>query len=71
VHISAELAGAQLQGEVVETHFFGGSSTTSVRVAEMETLIVASHPGAPKFAVGERVGISWNADDAILLEDQP
>jgi spermidine/putrescine transport system ATP-binding protein/putrescine transport system ATP-binding protein len=71
VHISAEMAGAQLHGEVVETHFFGGSSTTSVRVAEMETLIVASHPGAPKFAVGERVGISWNADDAILLEDQP
>ena len=68
VRISASQDGALLAGEVVETHFYGGSSTTSVRVQGLDAPIVASHPGAPQHAVGDRVGISWDTDSAVLLE---
>jgi spermidine/putrescine transport system ATP-binding protein/putrescine transport system ATP-binding protein len=68
VRISASQDSALLAGEVVETHFYGGSSTTSVRVQGLDAPIVASHPGAPQHAVGDRVGISWDTDSAVLLE---
>ncbi len=73
VRISADAAGGTdpLHGEIVETHFYGGSSTTSVRVAGMDLPIVASHPGAPQHAVGDQVGISWDVDAAVLLRAQP
>ena len=67
VQISATLVGALLTGEIVETHFYGGSSTTSVRVAGLELPIVASHPGAPQHNVGDQVGISWDPTSAVLI----
>lgn len=61
--------GAVLEGNVVETHFFGGSSTTVVRVSGLEAPVVVSSPGAPIHSVGDPVGISWTADDAVLIAD--
>lgn len=57
-----------LDGTVAETHFFGGSTVTSVRVEGLEPLIVARTPGAPRQTVGEQVGVCWAAGDAILLD---
>jgi len=61
--------GAVLEGHVVETHFFGGSSTTVVRVNGLEAPVVVSSPGAPIHSVGDAVGISWTADAAVLIAD--
>ena len=58
-------------GSIIETHFYGGSSSTTVRVAGVDHPIVASHPGAPQYIVGDQVGLSWNPQSAILLQVQP
>jgi spermidine/putrescine transport system ATP-binding protein/putrescine transport system ATP-binding protein len=58
-----------LVGTIIETHFYGGSSSTSVRVPGVEHVIVASHPGAPQHHVGEQVGLSWDPQTAVLLQD--
>ena len=58
-------------GSIIETHFYGGSSSTTVRVPGVENPIVASHPGAPLYTVGDQVGLSWNPQSAVLLQVQP
>lgn len=62
---------ALLDGQVVETHFYGGSSTTSIRVAGLDHPVIASQPGAPVHLVGERVGITWDSSTSVLLEAGP
>ena len=62
---------ALLEGEVVETHFYGGSSTTSIRGAGLEYPVIASRPGAPAHLVGEQVGITWEASASVLLAAGP
>jgi ABC-type Fe3+/spermidine/putrescine transport system ATPase subunit len=62
---------ALLDGEVVETHFYGGSSTTSIRVAGLDNPVIASQPGAPVHLVGERVGITWDSSSSVLLAVGP
>jgi len=69
VHLTTDTSGSALAGTVVETHFYGGSSTTAVQVAGMQTPVIARHPGAPSHRVGEAVAITWNADDAIVVKD--
>ncbi len=61
--------GAVLEGHVVETHFFGGSSTTVVRVGGVDAPVVVSSPGSPTHTVGDHVGLSWTADAAVLIAD--
>jgi ABC-type Fe3+/spermidine/putrescine transport system ATPase subunit len=56
-----------LTGTVLESHFYGGSSTTTVRVGDL--IVVASHPGAPRSTPGSEVGLRWSAEDAVLIED--
>jgi spermidine/putrescine ABC transporter ATP-binding subunit len=56
-----------LDGTVVETHFFGGSTITSLSVAGLQPPVVIRSSGAPRQAVGEQVGITWAASDAVLL----
>jgi len=58
-----------LTGTVVESHFYGGLSTTTVRVGSL--IVIASHPGAPRAENNATVGVRWNAEDAVLIEDQP
>ena len=60
-----------LVGTIIETHFYGGSSSTSVRVPGVEHVIVASHPGAPQHHVGDQVGLSWDPQAAVLLQVEP
>lgn len=66
VHLTTD-ANALLTGTVIETHFYGGTSTTTVAVPGLESNIIASHPGSPKHATGATVGLNWSADAAILL----
>lgn len=58
-----------LTGTVVESHFYGGLSTTTVRVGEL--IVIASHPGAPRAQDDSAVGVRWKAGDAVLIEDRP
>lgn len=66
VHLTTDSA-ALLTGTVIETHFYGGTSTTTVAVPGLETNIIASHPGSPQHHAGASIGLNWNADAAILL----
>jgi ABC-type Fe3+/spermidine/putrescine transport system ATPase subunit len=56
-----------LTGTVVETHFFGGASTTTISLPEHDHLITASHPGAPTRNPGEPVGIDWDPQKAVVI----
>lgn len=68
VLITPSRAGARLlEGEVIETHFYGGSSSITIRVDGMTRLVFSSHMGSPKNQVGDAVGISWEPDKALLL----
>lgn len=61
-----------LDGTVVETHFYGGSTITAVRVAGLQPPVSVRSPGAPRHSVGEQVGIMWAAGDAVLIAaDRP
>lgn len=62
--------GGLLRGAILETHFYGGASTTMVRIDGLPTPFVISHSGAPKHSVGTQVGVRWNASDAIVLKDE-
>jgi len=56
-----------LAGTVLESHFYGGSSTTTVQIGDLT--VIASHSGAPKVAIGSEIGVRWEAKDAVLIED--
>jgi spermidine/putrescine transport system ATP-binding protein/putrescine transport system ATP-binding protein len=60
---------ALLTGTVLDTHFFGGSSTTSVRVVGHDGVVTVAHPGAPREDVGSTVHLAWNPAQALLLQD--
>jgi spermidine/putrescine transport system ATP-binding protein/putrescine transport system ATP-binding protein len=66
---AASAPGVVLPGHVVETHFFGGTSTTVVRVTGLDAPVVVSSPGAPRHGVGDEVGMTWAAEDAVLIAD--
>lgn len=66
VHLTTDSA-ALLTGTVIETHFYGGTSTTTVAVPGLDANIIASHPGSPQHHTGASIGLNWNADAAILL----
>ena len=61
--------GALLAGTVVETHFYGGTSTTTIAVTGLEAPIIASHPGSPDHRSGDSVGITWRAESAVVLRE--
>ena len=69
VNLGTDTAGSALAGTVVETHFYGGSSITAVQIAGVDSPIIARHPGAPQFRVGEALAVTWSADDAIVVKD--
>ena len=70
VRVHADTTQAAIAGTVVETHFYGGSSITAVQVAGLDTPVIARHPGAPAHRVGDAVALSWNADDAVIVDDR-
>ena len=71
INTAATAADSLLVGTIIETHFYGGSSSTTVRVAGVDQPIVASHPGAPQYIVGDQVGLSWDPQSAVLLQVKP
>ena len=60
-------ATGHLRGTVVETHFYGGTSTTSVAVQGLDAPVIASHAGPPRVRTGSPVGITWQASDAVVI----
>jgi len=58
---------APLRGTVVETHFYGGSSTTSIAVPGLDAPVIASHAGAPTVHAGAEVGITWDPTGAVVI----
>lgn len=68
INAAAASANSLLVGTIIETHFYGGSSSTTVRVAGVDQPLVASHPGAPQYLVGDQVGLSWDPQSAVLLQ---
>jgi spermidine/putrescine transport system ATP-binding protein/putrescine transport system ATP-binding protein len=68
VLIASSRAGSGLlEGKVVETHFYGGSSSITIRVGGMARLVFSSHTGSPINQVGSSVWISWEPEKALLL----
>ena len=67
VTLRTDPAGAPLRGTVVETHFYGGSSTTSVQVTGLDAPVIASHAGAPTVHAGAEVGITWEPAGAVVI----
>lgn len=60
-----------LDGTVVESHFYGGSSTTNLRIPGHDGVVTLSRPGAPQFAPGDAVGLRWDAGRAVRLPAVP
>ncbi len=67
VHLNRVHQSGSLPGQVVETHFYGGSSVSTISVSGLELPVITRHPGPPAHAVGEQVHLSWLAEDAIVL----
>jgi spermidine/putrescine transport system ATP-binding protein/putrescine transport system ATP-binding protein len=67
VHLSREHHSGSLPGLVVETHFYGGSSVSTLTVPGLDHPVITRRPGPPEHAVGEQVHLNWPAEDAIVL----
>ena len=57
-----------VNGTVIETHFYGGSSMTSLRVAGFDGVVSLTQAGSPRFGLDDRTGLRWDADRAVLLQ---
>ena len=58
-----------VQGEIESANFQGGSILYRVAVAGRHLLVEAANSGGPPAGPGERVGLSWNPEDLVLLAD--
>jgi ABC-type Fe3+/spermidine/putrescine transport system ATPase subunit len=67
VRVTPDDSDACLRGSVIETHFYGGSSITAIRVDGVEQPVVARSAGAPRYSMGEEVGLLWDAAEAVVL----
>jgi ABC-type Fe3+/spermidine/putrescine transport system ATPase subunit len=67
VQLGREQLNGSLPGLVVETHFYGGSSVSTVTVLGLNHPVITRRPGPPEHAVGEQVHLNWPAEDAIVL----
>ncbi len=56
-------------GEVIETHFYGGSSMASLRIPGFDGVVTLAQQGAPRFTLGERTGLRWSPERAVLLQE--
>jgi spermidine/putrescine transport system ATP-binding protein/putrescine transport system ATP-binding protein len=61
--------GGLLSGTVVDTHFYGGITTTAVQVAGLDGPVLVTEQGAASAVRGSRVELSWDQRRAVLLED--
>jgi len=58
-----------LDGVVVATHFYGGTSTTTVTVVGLARPVLATRVGPPVHRVGEPVSVGWAPQQALVLVD--
>lgn len=66
-----DAAMGSLSGTVLATHFFGGTSTTTVTVAGLGRPVLATQIGPPAHRIGAVVRVGWPAERAIVLPDTP
>jgi spermidine/putrescine transport system ATP-binding protein/putrescine transport system ATP-binding protein len=60
-------AEAVLEGEVIDTRFFGGVSTLAVDVSGYDHPVMVTQQGATRLERGIRVGLTWDAERAVVL----
>jgi spermidine/putrescine transport system ATP-binding protein/putrescine transport system ATP-binding protein len=58
-----------VDGVVADVQFYGGSSTVAVQVAASERPVLVTSHGATQAARGSSVGVAWDAERAVLLDD--
>jgi spermidine/putrescine transport system ATP-binding protein/putrescine transport system ATP-binding protein len=58
---------AVMQGEVIDTQFFGGVSTLAVRVVGYEHPVMVTQQGATQVDRGTLVGLDWDPERAVVL----
>lgn len=58
---------AVLQGEVLDTQFFGGVSTVAVAVAAYDHPVMVTQQGATRVERGTSVGLAWEPERAVVL----
>ena len=56
-----------VRGTVIEAHFYGGSSLTSVRIPGFDGIVTIAQQGASDFRVGQETGLTWDPQRAVLL----
>jgi spermidine/putrescine ABC transporter ATP-binding subunit len=71
VHLSHEQLSGSLPGLVVETHFYGGSSISTITVTGLDQPVITRRPGPPEHAIGARIFLNWSVEDAIVLSATP
>ena len=62
-----ESADWSLSGTVIDTQFFGGSSTIAVEVPGHEAPVMLIRHGLPTATRGSQVRLAWDPDSAIVL----
>jgi len=58
---------AFLTGEVLDTQFFGGTSTLAAHVAGHEAPVLITSPGTTDIGLGATVHIAWNPQVAVVV----
>ena len=64
-----EADAAVLQGEVLDTQFYGGVSTVAVSVTGYEHPVLVTQQGATRAERETQVGLTWDPDRAVVLTE--
>ena len=59
--------GGQLHGTIIDSHFYGGTSSVLVEVAGLPHPVRVTRPGMDAAAQRGTVGLSWESSDAVVL----
>ncbi len=63
----AGIADSTLAGTVIDTQFFGGSSTIAVSIVGHPVPVIVTCHGMADVARGAAIHLAWQSDDAIVL----
>ncbi|SDJ64962.1 ABC transporter ATP-binding protein [Nonomuraea jiangxiensis] len=67
VELVREEAAGSLRGSVLDVSFFGGVSHISVELPGRTKPVLVAVQGAGQVAAGAKVGVRWNARDAVIM----
>jgi ABC-type Fe3+/spermidine/putrescine transport system ATPase subunit len=60
-------SGGHLHGTIIDSHFYGGTSSVVVEVAGLSHPIRVTRPGMDAASREGSVGLTWDASDAVVL----